>query len=83
MDEEREILARINRLADEEHVFERSLIGRDVTSEDLRELHRIEQELDRHWDLLRRLRARRRARMGIDYGEIPFRRTARPRGNGR
>ncbi|WP_174187913.1 DUF2630 family protein [Nocardia barduliensis] len=83
MDEEREVLARINRLAAEEHAFERSLVGRDVTNEDLRELHRIEKELDRHWDLLRRLRARRRARMGIDYGEIPVRRGGRSHGNGR
>ena len=63
--EDRDVVARISELADEEHRLERSHEGEGLGPDDLQRLRDLEVELDRCWDLLRQRRARR------EFGENP------------
>ena len=51
------ILGRIEELVDEEHRLRRAHAGRELDPEDRGRLVRVEAELDRCWDVLRRRRA--------------------------
>lgn len=65
-------VARISRLADEEHELERSRSGVGLSDDELSRLRQIEVALDQCWDLLRQRRARRAA------GQDPDEATVRP-----
>jgi hypothetical protein len=69
-----DIVARISRLAEEEHALERSHTGDGLSDADLTRLRDLEVQLDRLWDLLRQRRARRHA------GEDPELAVERPEG---
>ena len=57
--DDQEIVRRINELADEEHLLERTHAGAGLDEEELSRLRAIEVSLDQCWDLLRQRRARR------------------------
>lgn len=61
-----ELVEQINRLAEEEHELERSLVGKRITESEVERLHLIEARLDQIWDLLRQRRARRDAGLNPD-----------------
>ena len=67
-----ELVARIGKLADEEHALERSHAGDGLDDSELARLREIEVALDQCWDLLRQRRARR------DAGEDPDEAMIRP-----
>ena len=70
-----EILGRIGDLVDEEHGLRERLQKGELTAEEEHQrLRRLEEELDRCWDLLRQRRARRGA------GENPDGASARAAG---
>lgn len=56
-----ELVHRIDELVEEEHRLERSHSDEPLGPEDQARLHRVEEQLDQCWDLLRRRRARRNA----------------------
>jgi hypothetical protein len=63
--DDQEIVARINRLVDEEHELERTHVGKGLSPDDSERLRALEVQLDQCWDLLRQRRARR------EYGQNP------------
>jgi Protein of unknown function (DUF2630) len=63
--DDQEIVARINRLVDEEHQLERTHVGKGLSSDESERLRALEVQLDQCWDLLRQRRARR------EYGQNP------------
>jgi hypothetical protein len=65
-----DIVARINRLADEEHELERSHASGGLDDDARGRLGQIEVALDQCWDLLRQRRARRAAGRDPDEGEL-------------
>lgn len=68
---EKQILARVGELVDEEHELRRLLQSGEVrTEEEQQRLRQLEASLDQCWDLLRRRRALR------DSGQDPDRATA-------
>lgn len=70
--EDREVLARIGDLVEEEHrLYEHSTAGRGLTPADEERLRAVEIALDQCWDLLRQRRARR------EFGADPAGATAR------
>jgi hypothetical protein len=73
MDEmdDREIVARISHLVDEEHHLEQTHVGKGLSPVDTERLRSIEVQLDQCWDLLRQRRARRDA--GQDPAEAEVR----------
>jgi hypothetical protein len=56
-----EILAQINKLADEEQRLEEGHVGDGLSEEEHTRLHTIEVTLDQLWDVLRQRRAKRNA----------------------
>jgi hypothetical protein len=70
--DDRQIVARIGALADEEHELERAHAGEALSDTELERLRAVEVALDQCWDLLRQRRARR------DAGEDPDAAVARP-----
>ena len=56
-----DVIARINRLAEEEHRLEREHAGSGLDDGEQARLRELEVALDQCWDLLRRRRARREA----------------------
>lgn len=63
--DDREIVARITKLVDEEHHLEQTHVGKGLAPRDAERLRSIEVQLDQCWDLLRQRRARR------EYGQNP------------
>lgn len=63
--DDRDVVAHITELADEEHRLEQSHAGEGLSEADTARLRDIEVELDRCWDLLRQRRARR------EFGDNP------------
>jgi len=63
-----DVLAQINRLADEEQELENGGPG-GLTEEEQQRMHEIEVALDQCWDLLRQRRARRKAGLDPDDAE--------------
>ncbi len=72
--DDRDVVAHISELADEEHRLERSHAGEGLNDDDLQRLRDIEVELDRCWDLLRQRRARR------EFGDDPDEASVRSEG---
>ena len=62
--EDREIVARIGELADEERQLEEAHAGEGLSEVERRRLDSLQETLDRLWDLLRQRRALRKA--GLD-----------------
>lgn len=62
--DDRDVLAQIGALVDEEHRLERRHAGEGLDPRETEQLRRLEVDLDRCWDLLRQRRARRAA--GLD-----------------
>lgn len=70
---DRDVLAKVSELVDEEHRLRRSLAAGSVSSADEQaRLGRLESELDQCWDLLRQRRAAR------DFGRDPDTAHVRP-----
>jgi hypothetical protein len=59
--EDTEILAQINKLAEEEQRLEEGHVGDGLSEEEHVRLHTIEVTLDQLWDVLRQRRAKRNA----------------------
>jgi hypothetical protein len=68
--DDKEILERINELANEERSLFKKEEGGDVTEEERRKLKKIEVTLDQCWDLLHQRRARRSAGLDPDGAEV-------------
>jgi len=64
------VLARIERLTEEERALEASHAGGKISTGDRERLRSIEVELDQCWDLLRQRRARRAAGQDPDGAEV-------------
>lgn len=69
--EDRDVVAEIDRLADEEHRLERAHVGQPLSEAEVVRLRELEVALDRCWDLLRQRRARRQA--GLDPEDVKLR----------
>jgi hypothetical protein len=72
--DDKEILAQINKLAEEEQRLEEGHVGDGLSDEEHERLHAIEVTLDQLWDVLRQRRAKRNA------GRDPEDARARPAG---
>jgi hypothetical protein len=72
--DDKEILAQINKLAEEEQRLEEAHVGDGLSDEEHARLHSIEVTLDQLWDVLRLRRAKRNA------GRDPDDAQARPAG---
>jgi hypothetical protein len=72
--DDKEILAQINKLAEEEQRLEEAHVGDGLSDEEHARLHAIEVTLDQLWDVLRQRRAKRNA------GRDPEDAQARPAG---
>ena len=68
--DDRDIVAEIGRLADEEHEIERAHAGVGLSAEELERLHLLEVQLDQCWDLLAQRRARRSAGQDPDEAHV-------------
>jgi hypothetical protein len=68
--DDREIVARINGLVDEEHHLEEAHVGKGLSPTETERLRAIEVQLDQCWDLLRQRRARRDAGQDPDQAEV-------------
>jgi hypothetical protein len=68
--DDRDILAEIGSLVDEERQLERQHTAAELGEEDQARLEQIEVSLDRCWDLLRQRRARRNAGLDPDQAEL-------------
>jgi hypothetical protein len=68
--DDREIVARINGLVDEEHRLEEAHVGKGLSSLESERLRALEVQLDQCWDLLRQRRARRDAGQDPDQAEV-------------
>lgn len=65
MNDDRDVIARIGALVDEEHALERTMQEQGPDEEANERLQKLEVALDQCWDLLRQRRARR------DSGDNP------------
>jgi Protein of unknown function (DUF2630) len=63
--DDREIVARITGLVDEEHELEKTHVGKGLSPAETERLRSVEVQLDQCWDLLRQRRARR------EFGQDP------------
>jgi hypothetical protein len=70
--EDKELVARIGRLAEEEHQLEQAHVGKGLSPEEVERLRSLEVALDQCWDLLRQRRAR------IEFGKSPDSAGVRP-----
>jgi hypothetical protein len=68
--DDQEIVATINRLADEEHELERRAASQQLDDDGHQKLAALEVQLDQCWDLLRQRRARRDAGADPDGAEV-------------
>ena len=70
--EDKELVAQIGRLAEEEHQLEQAHVGRGLSAGEQERLHSLEVALDQCWDLLRQRRAR------LEFGKSPDEAAVRP-----
>jgi hypothetical protein len=68
--DDRDILAEIGTLVEEERELERQHTAEELPEEEQARLKNIEVALDRCWDLLRQRRARRNAGLDPDQAEL-------------
>jgi hypothetical protein len=68
--DDQEIVARINRLVDEEHQLERTHVGEGLSPDESERLQALEVQLDQCWDLLRQRRARREYNQNPDDADV-------------
>ncbi|CAN5585070.1 MAG: DUF2630 family protein [Actinomycetota bacterium] len=68
--DDREILARIHTLVDEEDDLHERGVGDTLEPDEQRRLDELEQGLDVCWDLLRQRRARRNAGLDPDEAQV-------------
>lgn len=68
--DDRDIVAEIGMLADEEHALERAHAGEPLGEAELARLRDVEVALDQCWDLLRQRRARRNAGLDPDAATV-------------
>ena len=68
--DDQQIVATINRLADEEHELERQAASQQLDEDGHQKLAALEVQLDQCWDLLRQRRARRDAGADPDGAEV-------------
>lgn len=69
--QEKDLVAEIGRLAEEEHRLERAHTGDGLSDEEAERLRALETALDQCWDLLRQRRAR--AEFGLDPDDVAVR----------
>ncbi len=67
--DDRELVNRINELAEQEHRLEEAHVGEGLAPEEEERLRPIEVALDQCWDLLRQRRARRSAGQDPDEAQ--------------
>jgi hypothetical protein len=70
--DDKELVAHIGRLTDEEHKLEQAHVGEGLSTEELERLRSLETALDQCWDLLRQRRAR------SEFGRSPEDASVRP-----
>jgi hypothetical protein len=70
--EDKELVAQIGRLTNEEHRLEQAHIGEGLNPDEAERLRSVEIALDQCWDLLRQRRARR------EFGANPDTAAVRP-----
>jgi hypothetical protein len=70
--DDKELVAHIGRLTDEEHKLEQAHVGEGLSPEELDRLRSLETALDQCWDLLRQRRAR------SEFGRSPENAAVRP-----
>ena len=70
--EDKELVAQIGRLAEEEHRLEEAHVGKGLSEEEQKRLRSLEVALDQCWDLLRQRRAR------LEFGKSPDGAAIRP-----
>ena len=68
--DDKELVARITQLVDEEHHLEQTHVGKGLSPDDSERLRDLEVQLDQCWDLLRQRRARRDAGQDPDQAEV-------------
>ncbi len=68
--DDKEIVARITGLVDEEHHLEQAHVGKGLSPAEAERLRSVEVQLDQCWDLLRQRRARREAGQNPDEAEV-------------
>jgi hypothetical protein len=73
--DDKEILTKINELADKERELYRKEEKHGVTDEEREQLRKLEATLDQCWDLLHQRRARRSAGLNPDEAEVRDRNT--------
>jgi hypothetical protein len=70
--DDKELVAHIGRLTEEEHRLEQAHVGEGLSPEEVERLRSLETALDQCWDLLRQRRAR------SEFGRSPDAATVRP-----
>jgi hypothetical protein len=68
--EDKEIVARIDALAEEEQRLEEAHVGEGLNEDELERKRELEVTLDQLWDMLRQRRAKRQAGQDPDGAEI-------------
>ncbi|MCU1488721.1 MAG: hypothetical protein JWM85_126 [Acidimicrobiaceae bacterium] len=68
--DDRDVVARISHLADEEHRLERAHVGVALSPEEQDQLRSLQVQLDQCWDLLAQRRARRDSGQDPDAAQV-------------
>ena len=70
--DDKQLVAHIGRLTEEEHKLEQAHVGEGLSDEEIDRMRSLETALDQCWDLLRQRRARQ------EFGRSPEGATVRP-----
>jgi len=70
--EDKELVAQIGRLTEEEHKLQEAHVGEGLDADEVKRLRALEVALDQCWDLLRQRRAR------MEFGKSPDGAAVRP-----
>ena len=68
--DDKEIVARIDALAEEEQRLEEAHVGEGLSDEELKRKRELEVTLDQLWDMLRQRRAKRHAGQDPDAAQV-------------
>jgi uncharacterized protein YjaG (DUF416 family) len=68
--DDKEIVARIDALAEEERRLEEAHVGEGLSDEELKRKRELEVTLDQLWDMLRQRRAKRHAGRDPDSAQV-------------